>query len=218
MKVWTFCSSCSYCDYYRPKFFLLENVRNFVSFKSSMVLKLTLRCLVRMGYQCTFGVLQVSVTLLMEGFGRYARYYCLTNLLNLHQAGQYGVAQTRRRAIILAAAPGEKLPLYPEPLHVFAPRACSLNVVVDEKKYVSNVTRYGDDSPLLLPRCCELTANLSCTSTEATVGSTEPSPSETPCPICRRFATAPQRWRSPTTASRSRGSRGRSEARSTSPF
>lgn len=51
---------CSYCDYYRPKFFLLENVRNFVSFKNSMVLKLTLRCLVRMGYQCTFGVLQVS--------------------------------------------------------------------------------------------------------------------------------------------------------------
>lgn len=55
-----FLLSCSYCDYYRPKFFLLENVRNFVSFKSSMVLKLTLRCLVRMGYQCTFGVLQVS--------------------------------------------------------------------------------------------------------------------------------------------------------------
>lgn len=60
---------------------------------------------------------------------------------HLRQAGQYGVAQTRRRAIILAAAPGEKLPFYPEPLHVFAPRACSLNVVVDDKKYVSNVTR-----------------------------------------------------------------------------
>lgn len=57
------------------------------------------------------------------------------------QAGQYGVAQTRRRAIILAAAPGEKLPRYPESLHVFAPRACSLSVVVDDKKYVSNVTR-----------------------------------------------------------------------------
>lgn len=54
----------SYCDYYRPKFFLLENVRNFVSFKNSMVLKLTLRCLVRMGYQCTFGVLQVGLTML----------------------------------------------------------------------------------------------------------------------------------------------------------
>uniref|UniRef100_A0A4W4H127 DNA (cytosine-5)-methyltransferase 1 n=1 Tax=Electrophorus electricus TaxID=8005 RepID=A0A4W4H127_ELEEL len=107
-------SYLSYCDYYRPKFFLLENVRNFVSFKRSMVLKLTLRCLVRMGYQCTFGVLQ---------------------------AGQYGVAQTRRRAIILAAAPGETLPRYPEPLHVFAPRACSLSVVVDDKRFVTNVTR-----------------------------------------------------------------------------
>lgn len=31
-----------------------------MSFKRSMVLKLTLRCLVRMGYQCTFGVLQVG--------------------------------------------------------------------------------------------------------------------------------------------------------------
>ncbi|XP_062975632.1 DNA (cytosine-5)-methyltransferase 1 isoform X2 [Elgaria multicarinata webbii] len=107
-------SFLSYCDYYRPRYFLLENVRNFVSFKRSMVLKLTLRCLVRMGYQCTFGVLQ---------------------------AGQYGVAQTRRRAIVLAAAPGEKLPMFPEPLHVFAPRVCQLSVVVDDKKFVSNITR-----------------------------------------------------------------------------
>lgn len=65
----------------------------------------------------------------------------LTSAVHSSQAGQYGVAQTRRRAIILAAAPGEKLPRYPEPLHVFAPRACSLNVVVDDKKYFSNVTR-----------------------------------------------------------------------------
>ena len=63
-------SYISYCDYYRPRFFLLENVRNFVSFKKSLVLKLALRCLLRMGYQCAFGVLQ---------------------------AGSYGVPQTRRR-------------------------------------------------------------------------------------------------------------------------
>ncbi|XP_052224566.1 DNA (cytosine-5)-methyltransferase 1-like isoform X2 [Dreissena polymorpha] len=107
-------SYLSYCDYYRPKYFLLENVRNFVSYKRSMVLKLALRCLIQMGYQCTFGVLQ---------------------------AGSYGVAQTRRRAIILAAAPGEKLPYYPEPLHVFAPRAMQLSVQVDERKFVSNITR-----------------------------------------------------------------------------
>ena len=44
-------SFLSYCDYYRPRFFVLENVRNFVSFKKNMVLKLTLRCLIKMGYQ-----------------------------------------------------------------------------------------------------------------------------------------------------------------------
>ncbi|XP_077510414.1 DNA (cytosine-5)-methyltransferase PliMCI-like [Amblyomma americanum] len=113
-------SYLSYCEYYRPRFFLLENVRNFVSFKRSMVLKLTLRCLISMGYQCTFGVLQ---------------------------AGNYGVPQTRRRAIILAAAPGEKLPLYPEPEHVFAPRACQLTVMVDDRKYLSNC-KWSSSAPL----------------------------------------------------------------------
>jgi hypothetical protein len=43
------------------------------------------------------------------------------------------------RAIILAAAPGEKLPFYPEPLHVFAPRAMALSVVVDERKVYIHV-------------------------------------------------------------------------------
>uniref|UniRef100_A0A8U8C5I0 DNA (cytosine-5)-methyltransferase n=1 Tax=Geospiza parvula TaxID=87175 RepID=A0A8U8C5I0_GEOPR len=100
-------SFLSYCDYYRPRFFLLENVRNFVSFKRSMVLKLTLRCLVRMGYQCTFGVLQ---------------------------AGQYGA--WRRRG----AAPSLGWLCPPRPC-VFAPRACQLSVVVDDKKFVSNITR-----------------------------------------------------------------------------
>lgn len=56
------------------------------------------------------------------------------------QAGQYGMAQTRRQAIILLAAPGKKLPLFPETLHVFVPRAYQLSVVVEEKKFVSNIT------------------------------------------------------------------------------
>lgn len=103
-------SGLSYCDYYRPKFFVMENVRNFVFYKRHMVLKLTLRCLVRMGYQCTFSILQ---------------------------AGNYGVPQTRRRMIILAAAPEEILPKYPEPMHVFNNRGW-LHVVVDNKKYFSN--------------------------------------------------------------------------------
>ena len=62
-----------------------------------------------MGYQCTFGILQ---------------------------AGHYGVPQTRRRFILLAAAPGYKLPLYPEPLHTFA--KVSLSVGINGQKYESN--------------------------------------------------------------------------------
>ena len=109
----------SYCDYYRPKYFILENVKNFASYKKGMVLKLCLTTLIKMGYQCSFAVLQ---------------------------AGQFGVAQTRRRAIILAAAPGEKLPLFPEPQHVFSPQACSLSVQIDEVRYESNV-RWTSSAP-----------------------------------------------------------------------
>ncbi|PZC79547.1 hypothetical protein B5X24_HaOG216212 [Helicoverpa armigera] len=105
-------SYLSYCDFYRPKYFILENVRNFVAFKKGMVLKLTLRALLDMGYQCTFGILQ---------------------------AGNYGVPQTRRRLIILAAAPGYKLPCYPEPTHVFSRRACSLTTTIDGKRFGTNI-------------------------------------------------------------------------------
>ncbi|XP_014214363.1 DNA (cytosine-5)-methyltransferase 1 [Copidosoma floridanum] len=101
-------SYLSYCDYYRPRFFIMENVRNFVTFRKGVVLKLTLRCLLKMGYQCTFGIVQ---------------------------AGSYGIPQTRRRMIILAAAPGEVLPKLPNPLHVFSKSACNLSVVIDDKKY-----------------------------------------------------------------------------------
>lgn len=112
-------SYLSYCDFFRPRYFILENVRNFVSFKRSMVLKLTLRCLLAMGYQCTFGVLQ---------------------------AGSYGVPQTRRRIIVLAAAPGEVLPEYPEPTHVFNKRGMQLTVVVDDCKY-TNGARWTESAP-----------------------------------------------------------------------
>jgi hypothetical protein len=40
------------------------------------------------------------------------------------------------RAIILAAAPGEKLPFYPEPVHVFSPRGMQLSVVVGDIKVI----------------------------------------------------------------------------------
>ena len=58
------------------------------------------------------------------------------------QAGHYGVAQTRRRLIILAAAPGQTLPLYPEPVHNFA-GPHFLEVEVDGRKYSPTCTRPG---------------------------------------------------------------------------
>ncbi|XP_040567550.1 DNA (cytosine-5)-methyltransferase PliMCI [Lepeophtheirus salmonis] len=110
-------SYLSYCDYYRPKYFILENVRNFAIFKDSSVLKMCMSTLIRIGYQCTFGILQ---------------------------AGMYGVAQSRRRIIILAAAPGEKLPTYPLPKHVFPYN--SLSVQVDDKTYLPSL-KWDESAP-----------------------------------------------------------------------
>lgn len=41
----------SFADYYRPKFFLLENVRTFISFNQGQTFRLTLASLLEMGYQ-----------------------------------------------------------------------------------------------------------------------------------------------------------------------
>jgi site-specific DNA-cytosine methylase len=46
----------SFADFYRPRYFLLENVRNFVSHNKSFTFRLTLRTLLDMGYQVGFGV------------------------------------------------------------------------------------------------------------------------------------------------------------------
>ncbi|KAG6384838.1 hypothetical protein SASPL_153657 [Salvia splendens] len=86
-------SFLSFADYYRPKYFLLENVRNFVSFNQGQTFRLTLASLLEMGYQVRFGILE---------------------------AGAFGVPQSRKRAFIWAAAPEELLPEWPEPIHVFA--------------------------------------------------------------------------------------------------
>ena len=91
-------SFLSYADFYRPRYFLLENVRNFVSHNKSFTFRLTLRSLLDMGYQVRFGVLN---------------------------AGNFGVAQSRKRTFIWAAAPGENLPDWPQLMHCFrTPQLC----------------------------------------------------------------------------------------------
>ncbi|KAK6939353.1 DNA (cytosine-5)-methyltransferase 1, replication foci domain [Dillenia turbinata] len=83
----------SFVDFFRPRFFLLENVRNFVSFNKGQTFRLTLASLIEMGYQVRFGILE---------------------------AGAFGVSQSRKRVFIWAASPEESLPEWPEPMHVFA--------------------------------------------------------------------------------------------------
>lgn len=95
--------SCT--ENYRRKFFTLENVKNFANFKISIK-----SCLHKMGYQCTFGIMQ---------------------------EGQVGIVQTRRRAIILAADPRQKLMQYPKPELVFSPQACHLSLEVDGRRFNS---------------------------------------------------------------------------------
>uniref|UniRef100_A0A8I6XUG3 DNA (cytosine-5-)-methyltransferase n=1 Tax=Hordeum vulgare subsp. vulgare TaxID=112509 RepID=A0A8I6XUG3_HORVV len=91
----------SFAEYFRPRFFLLENVRNFVSFNKGQTFRLTLASLLEMGYQVRFGILE---------------------------AGAYGVAQSRKRAFIWAAAPGETLPDWPDPMHFFASPELKINL------------------------------------------------------------------------------------------
>lgn len=61
-----------------------------------------------MGYQVSFGILQ---------------------------AGNFGVPQTRRRFILIGAAPGFTLPNLPDPLHVFSRSGTCLSILVDGLRY-----------------------------------------------------------------------------------
>ncbi|XP_063936532.1 DNA (cytosine-5)-methyltransferase 1A isoform X1 [Daucus carota subsp. sativus] len=108
----------SFADYYRPKYFLLENVRTFVSFNKGQTFRLAIASLLDMGYQVRFGILE---------------------------AGAYGVPQSRKRAFIWAASPEETLPEWPEPMHVFA--APELKIALPENKYYAAVRSTQTGAP-----------------------------------------------------------------------
>ena len=105
-----------FCDFYRPKFFILENVRMFATDNKSAVLKYCIKRLLDMGYQCTFGILQVTLKV---------QSACKSTMRL--QAGQFGVPQTRRRFFLLAARQDQKLPQMPVPKHVFSPEVGSIH-------------------------------------------------------------------------------------------
>ncbi|KAJ1678462.1 hypothetical protein EV182_004002, partial [Spiromyces aspiralis] len=101
-------NSLSYVDFYRPSYFLLENVRGLLQYRLGGVqagrtkidggikmgmLKFILRSLTSMGYQTRFGLLQ---------------------------AANYGLAQSRRRLFVWASKRGCALPSYPQPITCFS--------------------------------------------------------------------------------------------------
>ncbi|KAK2367307.1 DNA (cytosine-5)-methyltransferase [Trifolium repens] len=109
----------SFADYFRPRYFLLENVRNFVSFNKGQTFRLTLASLLEMGYQVRFGILE---------------------------AGAFGVSQSRKRAFIWAASPEDVLPEWPEPMHVFS--APELKIKLSEKVHYAAVRSTASGAPL----------------------------------------------------------------------
>ncbi|KAJ1736235.1 hypothetical protein LPJ61_000019 [Coemansia biformis] len=100
-------NALSYVDFYRPTYFLLENVRGLLQYRLGGVqvgpgrvsggiemgmLKFILRALTTMGYQTRFYVLQ---------------------------AGNFGLAQSRRRLFVWACKRGHRLPGVPTPITTF---------------------------------------------------------------------------------------------------
>ncbi|CAI5459943.1 unnamed protein product [Closterium sp. Yama58-4] len=101
----------SFADFLRPNYFLLENVRNFVSFNGARTFRLALRTLLAMGYQAKPSLQLGSLEILYFPFriprplSRSASGSC-----KHLQAGNFGISQSRTRAFIWAAAPIHVLP------------------------------------------------------------------------------------------------------------
>ncbi|KAI0636601.1 S-adenosyl-L-methionine-dependent methyltransferase [Trametes polyzona] len=124
------CNMISYVEFYRPMFFLLENVVGMLSCRldgkqegqrvtggiQMGVVKFILGALTALGYQVHFRVLQ---------------------------AGQYGAPQGRRRVIFLGARRDVPLPAFPLPLHAFPSPVHNVNLPTGEVLYP--VTRPGAD-------------------------------------------------------------------------
>ncbi|CAG9759633.1 unnamed protein product [Ceutorhynchus assimilis] len=81
-----------FIDYYRPKYFIFENVENFVQTDDARYFQMFLKRVLEIGYQVTFGILHV---------------------------GNFGIPQSRHRIFVIGAAPGLELPIMPEKTHCF---------------------------------------------------------------------------------------------------
>ncbi|KAH0545257.1 hypothetical protein FGG08_000711 [Glutinoglossum americanum] len=126
----------SYVDFYRPEYFLLENVRGLLVHKlggqqvgqnrqsggiQMGTVKFILRALTSLGYQAKFSVLQ---------------------------AGEFGAPQSRRRVIFWGIRPGLKMPMFPQPTHTFQSKTSSTSINLPNGVKFSTKTRRGAPLPM----------------------------------------------------------------------
>lgn len=71
-------SFLSYAEYFRPRYFLLENVRNFVSFNKGQTFRLSLASLLEMGYQVRRLLSRVRIQNLLYTFPHKGVQYLLS--------------------------------------------------------------------------------------------------------------------------------------------
>ena len=89
-------SYLSYADFYRPRYFLLENVRNFVSHNKSFTFRLTLRTLLDLGYQVC-ALASVTRTQLLSGPRAHLQHECILAIHSPPSAGHYAGQHSIRR-------------------------------------------------------------------------------------------------------------------------
>ncbi|KAK0723894.1 S-adenosyl-L-methionine-dependent methyltransferase [Apiosordaria backusii] len=80
----------------------------------------------------------------IQGFTRHG-YSLRYKVLHLNQ---YGLAQTRKRLVIIGAGPGEKLPPFPPPTHSKTPELDGLKPCVTPKEALSIINEIKDSHPL----------------------------------------------------------------------
>ncbi|KAJ2788061.1 hypothetical protein GGI15_000236 [Coemansia interrupta] len=108
-------NALSYVDFYRPSYFLLENVRGLLDYRLGGV-QLGKG---RIGGGIKMGMLKFIVRVLTT-MGYQTRFYVL-------QAGNYGLAQSRRRLFVWACKRGCSLPGIPLPSTTF-PKSNQTNI------------------------------------------------------------------------------------------
>ena len=85
-------SFLSFCHFYRPKLLIMENVRNFLSHENSVVLKQTLRSLIKLGYQVmikcitTVSTYESQKTYFLFGFSARLVFFSVGIMVS-HRAG-----------------------------------------------------------------------------------------------------------------------------------